>query len=310
MLFRNQPGIAGFFPWVGWRPETVHLWSATIRAQRHMNGDDVIGTLSEGGGNWGHGKEEEELYIVMNQTDNHILVPAIEHQYYMSNTNSSTVGYIKNRTYNIHTKRLNDNCDLDYGNIEPIDELEDITWNDVRLFPINRRLRVKDLKYNASYRIDYYSFKTGNYLSTQCDNTTANRNYIVLEYPELKTKDSSNENPVIWYVIQHNGCSQGMIQVNSESNPLSDSLIKTLKIEEILERERGRVKIYPNPFENSFTIDSPQSDLMVIETIDGRTVLERNINENITHISVPNISKGTYVIKFIKQNIEFKVIKL
>ncbi len=37
-------GVAGYLTWFGWRKGEETLWPATIRAQQHMNGDDVNGT--------------------------------------------------------------------------------------------------------------------------------------------------------------------------------------------------------------------------------------------------------------------------
>ncbi len=59
-------GVAGFHFWDGSSPKedgTYHteLWKNTFRAQNHMNGDDVIGVLSEGGGYWGHEVRKTEI---------------------------------------------------------------------------------------------------------------------------------------------------------------------------------------------------------------------------------------------------------
>src|SRR5690554_1274489 len=159
-------GVAGINTWSGYRPNrledendlvtmpnsTYDMWDNTIRVKNHMDGDDVIGTLSEGGGYWSHGMEKSKLFIVTV----HDNVDAIEQQYYLSNSRNKVVGYVRNRTYNIHTKRVNSDCDLNYGDIEPIDDLENIKWNDNRL-PLNRRLDLVGLNASEEYTIDYYS---------------------------------------------------------------------------------------------------------------------------------------------------------
>src|SRR5690554_5560465 len=39
----------------------TELWKNTFRAQNHMNGDDVINTLSEGGGYRSHGMDRKTI---------------------------------------------------------------------------------------------------------------------------------------------------------------------------------------------------------------------------------------------------------
>lgn len=304
--------VAGFHPWLGYSPDFdwnyTHFWKHTIRAQYHMNGDDVINTLSEGGGKWGHGKEEEKFFLITWELERN--VPAIENQYYISADKNYSVGYVKNRTYNIHTKRISDDCillDIDENNKEPIDNLENIKWNDIRLFLLSRRLRVQGLSKNTKYRIDYYSFQTGDYLSTQCDKTPLLKGELVLKYNELTANPSGNEllNPVIWYVIRKNGCSQGReMEEPSDSLTLwSDSLtISTENSEEEL-------LVFPNPFNNYITIVSSKEDELIIYTVDGRISKKAPISKGNTIIHTDDLSSGAYILFFARQLVQTKMIK-
>ncbi len=298
-------GVAGYLTWFGWRKGEETLWPATIRAQQHMNGDDVINTLSEGGGNWGHGKQEEKLFLFINSHQTNF--SALEHQYYLSNNKNYSVGYVKNRTYNVHTKRLNDYCDLNYGNTEPIDDLENIKWNDVRLLPLNRRLRVQGLSKNTKYRVDYYSFETGNHLSTQCDKTPLLKGELVLKYNELTANPSGNEllNPVIWYVIIKNGCPQGReVEESSDSLTLKSDVL-TISTENIEEQ----LLVFPNPFNNYITIVSNKEDELTIITVDGRISKKVLIPKGNTTIYTADLASGVYILFFARQLVQTKMIK-
>lgn len=68
-------GITGYNSWPGWDPlhyayETekvtmpnyiYDMWKATIHSKNHINGDDVINTLSEGGGYWSYGMDRKTI---------------------------------------------------------------------------------------------------------------------------------------------------------------------------------------------------------------------------------------------------------
>lgn len=68
-------GIAGYNAWGGdapvyqtsasspvTLPSYIHdKWEATIRAKNHINGNDVINTLSNGWGDWKHGNSSMKL---------------------------------------------------------------------------------------------------------------------------------------------------------------------------------------------------------------------------------------------------------
>lgn len=300
-------GVAGYFTWFGMQEGLEHLWPATIRAQQHMDSEQVIETLSEGNGQWVHGKQEEKLFIITVNKN----VSAIETQYYVSNNKEAAVGYVRNRTYNVHTTRLNDACILpfiDEEDQEPIDNLENIKWNDTRIFPLNRRLRVKGLKKNMDYRVDYYSYKTGTYLSTQCDHTSSAEGELVLNYDELIAAPYENKvlNPVTWFVLWENGCSQGMIVKDDEV--ISQEALTT--ISEYTHRGFEGIKIYPNPFDSFFTIEFPTEDRIIIQTIEGKVIREDKVEKGIKIIPMTDFPRGTYILKLQNKSVTFKIVKL
>ncbi|RFC53092.1 T9SS type A sorting domain-containing protein [Brumimicrobium aurantiacum] len=297
-------GVAGFHLWNGRAEHTanyIELWKNTFRAQNHMNGDDVISTLSDNWGDWSHGMEKSKLFIVT-LNDN---VDAIEHQYYLSSNKEKAIGYVRNRTYNVHTKRVNSDCDLDFGDIEPIDDLENIKWNDNRL-PINRRLDLVGLNSSEEYTIDYYSFRTGNYISTQCDETN-NNGELRLKYPDLNTSINPL-NPVIWYVVYQQNCNSSIVQQNNieeyeeELNP-TQILNNNINGEQVL-------NVYPNPFNNFISIQSIKKDQLILKSIEGKVIDNYKIDNGLTRVNTAALTSGMYILTFINQNRSFKLIKL
>ncbi len=298
-------GLPDFHFWDGTSPKedgTYHteLWKNTFRAQNHMNGDDVIGVLSDGGGCWGHGMEKSKLFIVTV----HDNVDAIEQQYYLSNSRDKVVGYVRNRTYNIHTKRVNSDCDLNFGDIEPIDDLENIKWNDNRL-PLNRRLDLVGLNSSEEYTIDYYSFRTGNYISTQCEETN-NDGELRLKYPDLNTSINPL-NPVIWYVAYQQNCNSGMAQQNNIEESMEE-----LERTQVLNNNKNveqDLNVYPNPFNNFISIQSPQIDQLLLKSIEGKIIDVFEIKKGQSSLNTTVLSGAIYILTFKSQNKSFKLIK-
>ena len=65
------------------------------------------------------------------------------------------------------------------------------------------------------------------------------------------------------------------------------------------------VKVYPNPItENSFTIETPFSQTIQLHLLDihGRTILSRELPQNINKISLDGISDGLYFVQLIDEN--------
>ena len=195
-------GVCGYNLWPGLESGERFLWSATIRAQNHMNSNEVISTLSDGNGNWKQGRQHDTR--------------TKELQYYISDNKELSVGYIRNRTYNIHTMRINDDCKLDaYFNGQNLfDNLMDIAWNDG---PRKNQLKVTELNSNTNYQIDWYSFKEGVYLGSDRKKTSFSKGKLVLRFPELSVTSETIKNPMIWFVIRQNSNKNGLLTVNQET---------------------------------------------------------------------------------------------
>lgn len=298
--------LAGFHPWTGYSPDFdwnyTHFWKHTIRAQYHMNGDDVINTLSEGGGDW---RQEKQYAELNNQNKKY----AVEHQYYISQDQSSAVGYVKNRTFNIRTQAiLGSVCTVeDLGKAIYNDMILNTSWNDVNN---SERLRIARLKSNTDYRVDWYSlYKTqsGGYMKSDCMNTNLRGGLwgFNLEYPDLWCSTSGDVFfPVVWYVI-HEGCNSGLAPLQPRGH--ANSLQQIINEDTITNRQ---TTIYPNPFEHILTVNSLEDDIFVISTLTGSVIKQINIHKGKNILFVSELSKGIYLGKLIKQQFITKLLRL
>lgn len=302
-------GVCGFNLWEGKAASQNFLWPATIRAQYHMNGTDVISTLSNGNGGWIQGRQHERVYRQHN-------ADAKELQYYISSDKEKSVGYIRNRTYNVHTKRINETCNLNEifnGNNIPVDNLTNIAWNDG---PVGKRLKIQGLKNNTDYQIDWYSFKEGNYLFSECRSTGWLSNSLVLRFPTLTVTPGHTEQAVVWFVVRQQNCQQGMMPPEGDEALNLDEDYQLRAREETEEEELAlqsnslkQVLIYPNPFEDFFVISSINEDVLLLHAIDGTQVGSYIISQGETKITTSHLSKGIYIVSLQQQGQQFKIIK-
>ena len=289
-------GVAGFNMWDGFMHPTQtepyeeeNLWPSTIRAQQHMNANDVINTLKNGNGNWIQGRQQEKL-----NPGNNNQVPVKEQQYYVSNNKETAVGYIKNRSYNISTKGITSYCLLSLEN--PIDELINISYSDG---PISNTLWVEGLKNNTDYRIDWYTFKEGEYFGSECLNTNGNK--LKLKHPVLLT--TYFDRPLVWFVIQQQNCNKSMV--------IEQEAIASMQIEErTIKGLESNVKIFPNPFNDFFYIDSPVEDSITLFTTEGKLIHEQQIHIGSNRIANIKLTSGIYFIHFNDLGIQKKLIML
>lgn len=191
-------GVAGYHLWEGRVVRDSFLWSATINAQQHMNSPEVIRTLENGNGEWIQGRQQARI------TRSKKGKAALELQYYLSHDRSTSVGYVRNRSYNVYTKRIDDSygCLLNLNDDPTVSRLTDISWD---MPSVKNRLKVEELKKNTNYQIEWYSFKEGKLLLSECVRTTGSS--LVLHYPVLVVTDPNREQPVIWFTIKENDCS-------------------------------------------------------------------------------------------------------
>ena len=283
-------GLAGYNQWIGWDEDQGDLRDITIRAQDHMNGVDVINTLSQGGGNWHHGKQQTFLKFSGQRRPN-----LLEEQNYISNDKTKFVGYVRNRTYNARTKGcygltftgLGTNAPYFYLNIG-------ILWNQPPLF---RRIKINGLQNGEHYTIHWFSFKYGNYIKTDC--LKANNGNIVLEYPWLtSTPYETTDNPVMWFVGKKSNCNRKRSLLVDDSTSILDNHLNKAR----------QNTIYPNPFEDFFLVKSLQDDIFILQAIDGSIIGEYKITKGDTRVSC-NLAKGIYIGTLQNQTQTFKIIK-
>lgn len=309
-------GIAGYNAWGGYDPlysdengvvtmpdHIYDMWKTTIRAKNHMNGNDVIGTLSEGSGAWTHGLGKANKNGKLKKY-------SIDHQYYTSSNKYFAVGYVRNLTYNVKTRGpFGSDCynqDFEQVNNSP----RNIKWNQVG---VTKRLRVDFLIKREEYRIHWYSaFREADngYLKSDCIKTNKKDGKwgITLEFPELTVSHNGNNDlPVVWYVLYKENCNSGMAQQNN----LDKNLIS---LEELQSLENNNqilkaLNVYPNPFQNYISIQSPQEDQMILQTIEGKKIAVYKIEKGETNVNTFYLNNGMYILTFINQIQTFKLIK-
>lgn len=290
MMTLGFTGIAGFHSWDGFDHGTdagvdlQMLWPSTIRAQQHMNGDDVINTLSQGNGSWIQGRQQERLVLWHEAKSKEL-------QYYISDNKELAVGYIKNRSYNVHTKRTNDDCLLGwYGDQNiPIDNLLDLNWS------WGPNYFIKELKSNTDYQIDWYSFKNGFYIESNCQNTDGKK--FELKHPTLFT--TTYDRPIVWFVLKQQNCQKSM---EMDSTNIDETFIDSFEIETL--------KVSPNPFDDKIKVFSKSIQTIKILSSEGVLIIEKEIGNGINEINLPDLAVGVYYLQFTGDCQIFKIVKL
>src|SRR5690554_44387 len=97
--------------------------------------------------------------------------------------------------------------------------------------------------------------------------------------PKLCVKDPWQNRPVIWFVAKREGYN-GMMQNNDIAEDSTDAILKELlaKEKDTLS-QKNSLKVYPNPFEDYFVIESSVIDKMVIQEPSGRIVLQKEVSK-------------------------------
>ncbi len=274
--------VAGFYPWAGYSADfdwnyTYH-WKNTIRAQYHMNGDDVINTLSEGV-NWWHVAQEARL----KQTEFGKTKMLVENQYYGSYSANTVVGYVRNRTYNVHTMGCN-SLMFPFLDDPRFYQYTSISKDDIKNSDKILVITLKDL---TKYYVDWYSFKDGNYLKTDYIKTNIDGD-LKLDFPIL-----SADNPIVWYVVHQNAYS-GMMQ---NETPIITEERVNFDFQPI-EKDTANISftnaIYPNPFKQTITVHSLEDDEFIITTPTGSIIMQQIVHKGTNNIFVKDLPKGLY----------------
>lgn len=289
--------VAGFHPWTGYSADFdwnyTNFWKHTIRAQYHMNGDDVIGTLSQGGGKWGFGKEDARVKNSVSSSNDKF----VETQYYGGYHADKVVGYVKNRTYNIRTNGCNS---VDFDNHSGFHYLKSISENDIR---IGNKISIISLKNLTKYYVDWYSFKDGSYLKTDYIKT----NFIgtlKLDFPTL-----SADNPVVWYVVHENAYS-GMMK---QDNPLVERERVDFDFQQV-ENDTTNISftnaIYPNPFQNEIVVNSLEEDEFILTSPAGNVIFQSIVHKGNNKIRIGDLPNGLYFAELKNQGFIVKLERL
>src|SRR5690554_971476 len=317
-------GIAGYSAWGGdapvyqasasspvTLPSYIHdKWNTTIRTKNHMNGEDVINTLSDTWGAWKQGLEKTHIKFPNGPFQND-KPELLEQQHYVSSNRDLIVGYVRNRTYNVYTEGVNNSdCkQIGYDNnggvkdYSPIDSLTNFHWDDVRN---SEQIKVDGVKILKTYNVDFYNLNQ--YIST--DNKLSSvEGKFKLRYPELQVEEPWQNRPVIWFVAKIGGYNE-MIQSSDITEGILEALSERLlaNAQDTLYREY-LLNVHPNPFEDYLTIESPVNDEITIQEASGRIVLKQKISKGKNRIQTRELTNGMYFVHFVDKSQTFKLIK-
>lgn len=290
-------GIAGMHPWSGYAygdnceyDERLN-WPSTIFAEQHMNSYKVTQTLHHRSGNWKQGRQIQEVYGSNDREPKEL-------QYYLSESNHYACGYVRNRSYNVHTMQIANFCPsvscssllvLD-GFESPLDNFYPFDWQQG---PNN--LYVYGLEKKTYYTIRWYEFITGNFLISQTYKTD-NQYRLKLQYPDLTLENALR--PILWFSIEK--FESGRIAEDESSNTEEHGKVSW----------ETEIEIWPNPVECDLSIYSAAADVVKIYDLNGICVLQLEISPGENIVSTEKISAGVYILKFDYQGVTTKIIKL
>lgn len=187
-------GVAAVVIWHGYNSrdhmgfDTRVVWPSTIIGSNFLNSEIVTNTLSNNEGDWKQGRQEAKI----NNKDKKY---SKELQYYLSQDESLAVGYVKNRTYNIHTMRNDEECFRYTSEQYPIDELTDIKWQKG-----NDDLEIIGLNDKEKYTITWYEYLSSEVL--EIDEVKSNRKGVLkLKYPYLEVT-TEKKSPIYWFSLE------------------------------------------------------------------------------------------------------------
>lgn len=196
-------GIAGNHPWEGYQYGNYNqfdeklLWPSTIASEKFMNSTSVTDVFNSTSGNWIQGRQIEKVYNSNEELPKEL-------QYYVSEDKSMTVGYIRNRSYNIYTMRINNNCSMPEnrdGFDSPINEFYPFTYDQGSVKSIyNRYLYVTGLEKKSTYEISWYEFNDDEKIILKQTVKTDGKSRFKLEFPELTLENP--QRPILWFLIK------------------------------------------------------------------------------------------------------------
>jgi hypothetical protein len=275
-------GIAGFNKWHYYEGNEYGVWENIIRAEQHMNGQDVKNVISS---NYIQGRQAIRLDFTDELSLNEGRV--LEMQYYLSEDKNSAVGYVYNRTVNYRTAGVGSNCrsgpfdneQLSYGNF---DQVVNFDWNSD---DYAYRTEIIDLPNHEDYLFDFYSYPNGEYLSSVTENTGFN-DEIRVKFPHL-TQDRA----VVWFTCQKLGGRAEESTANIKEEEKSQSLMA-----------------YPNPTTGKLFIPTNQGAFEVYNSLGMRILVPYSgLNSNERQLDFRGFAKGVYQIHFIENGQTVKI---
>lgn len=306
-------GIAAMHPWGGYSYGGTDVsgnvieydrrlfWSSTISAQNYLNSDKFTTTLDHWSGWWQQGRQIQFISSFGNGGEEEIK----ELQYYLSQSKKYATGYVRNRSFNIWTMRLNQSSVCDMSNEE--------AWgsytSSLQKFLVfdweagGHNLFVYGVEKNKYHQVKWYDFLSGNLFLTQIYSSD-NQNRLRLEYPLLSI--ANPQRPILWFIVE-NLESSGLFAINDS---IVDPHRENYGAVGQGELQRGKIIVAPNPFENYISVISEQDDEIEIRDMNGALITERGIVTGESVIFFENLPKGVYLLRFIKQERLVKIVKL
>jgi len=334
IMLRGFTKVGAYYHWYGY---DRHLdfdyntyWKHTIRTQYHLDGYDVISALSENNGQWTQVRDEralsednyqKDVFNIKKKKDwgifkdnnpwfsNAQTKPLIELQYYISNDKKTVVGYIKNRTFNIYTKRNTEDAaacgDLgtDFNFQFPFNQLIDL--KNEYLFKFGKKdknIILTDLNKKENYRFDFYRLE--NYISTSIKKSDKDKK-VILEFPDLSVSNGNNQ-AVVWFVGHEE--EKNMLLLPNTAMETEQQVSELTVLDK--DTNESEPMVTPNPFTNELTITSPTKDNIKLISIEGVEIISQSISSGSTDLALNRLAQGIYILHFINQNKTFKILKL
>jgi hypothetical protein len=275
-------GIAGFNKWHFMEGNEYGVWENIIRAEQHMNGQDVKNVI---GGEYIQGRQAITLDFTNELFHNRGRV--LEMQYYLSEDKNNAVGYVYNRTVNYKTAGGDGHCraleynEEDAGNFNNVVNFD---WNS-DFYAL--RTEIIDLPNHEDYLIHFYSYPNGDFMDQQSvtENTGFN-DEVRVKFPTL-TRDRA----VVWFTCHKLG---GRDQTSTNA------------IDE--ETKSTNLIAYPNPTTGKIFIPKIQGAFEVYNSLGMRIVVPYcGLNSNERQLDFKGFAKGIYHIHFIENGQTVKI---
>jgi hypothetical protein len=296
-------GIAGFNMWAGWvygdplspanfDNHTV-LWPSVLLVQNHMNGTDVTNILKS---HWTQGRE------VQNANN---LNKIREQQYYVSEDKVRCVGYIANRTYNVHTLNTISPSVCSTYNVGA--DFDDFVTIVSCTGPVGlcAKLEVQGLLENTSYQVDWYHYGTGAYYYSDDCVMTNGSGVWRMDHAVLDVND-----PLLYYVIIKKSCTPGLAPMDDPGTmQAADS--ESVLLSGLSENTSNQWILSPNP--TTETVFVSGNSLITICITDNKGQLVKNLRfngESFSQIDLKDLQSGIYFVRINDSAYLYKLVKL